>query len=83
MAKKVFYDADARQRVLAGAEILYNAVKTTMGPKGRNVVISKAFGAPTVTHDGVTVAKGVELSDVDDENARPEGRRRTYQTGGF
>jgi chaperonin GroEL len=67
MAKKVFYDADARQRVLAGAEILYNAVKTTMGPKGRNVVISKTFGAPTVTHDGVTVAKGVELADVDDE----------------
>src|ERR1700759_2159328 len=67
MAKKVFYDDDARRRVLAGAEILYNAVKTTMGPKGRNVVISKAFGAPTVTHDGVTVAKGVELDDVDDE----------------
>src|ERR1700760_605587 len=67
MAKKVFYDDDARKRVLAGAEILYNAVKTTMGPKGRNVVISKTFGAPTVTHDGVTVAKGVELADVDDE----------------
>jgi chaperonin GroEL len=67
MAKKVFYDDDARKRVLAGAEILYNAVKTTMGPKGRNVVISKAFGAPTVTHDGVTVAKGMDLADVDDE----------------
>lgn len=67
MAKKVFYDDDARKRVLAGAEILYNAVKTTMGPKGRNVVISKSYGAPTVTHDGVTVAKGVELADVDDE----------------
>lgn len=67
MAKKVFYDDDARRRVLAGAEILYNAVKTTMGPKGRNAVISKSFGAPTVTHDGVTVAKGVELADVDDE----------------
>jgi len=67
MAKKVFYDDDARKRVLAGAEILYNAVKTTMGPKGRNVVISKAYGAPTVTHDGVTVAKGVELGDDDDE----------------
>lgn len=67
MAKKVFYDEDARKRVLAGAEILYNAVKTTMGPKGRNVVISKTYGAPTVTHDGVTVAKGVELSDDDDE----------------
>lgn len=67
MAKKVFYDEDARRRVLGGAEILYNAVKTTMGPKGRNVVISKSFGAPTVTHDGVTVAKGVDLADVDDE----------------
>ncbi|HSX46399.1 MAG TPA: chaperonin GroEL [Patescibacteria group bacterium] len=67
MAKKVFYDDDARRRVLAGAQILYDAVKTTMGPKGRNVVISKSFGAPTVTHDGVTVAKGLEIADVDDE----------------
>lgn len=67
MAKKVFYDDDARRRVLAGAKILYDAVKTTMGPKGRNVVISKSFGSPTVTHDGVTVAKGVEIGDVDDE----------------
>jgi chaperonin GroEL len=67
MAKKVFYDDDARRRVLAGAQVLYDAVKTTMGPKGRNVVISKSYGAPTVTHDGVTVAKGVELGDVDDE----------------
>ena len=67
MAKKVFYDEDARRRVLGGAKILYDAVKTTMGPKGRNVVISKSFGAPTVTHDGVTVAKGVDIADVDDE----------------
>lgn len=67
MSKKVFYDDDARRRVLAGAKILYDAVKTTMGPKGRNVVISKSYGNPTVTHDGVTVAKGVELADVDDE----------------
>jgi len=67
MAKKVFYDEDARKRVLGGAEILYNAVKTTMGPKGRNVVISKSYGNPTVTHDGVTVAKGVEIADIDDE----------------
>lgn len=66
MAKKVFYDEDARQRLLAGAEILFNAVKTTMGPKGRNVVISKGFGGPTVTHDGVTVAKGIDLPE-DDE----------------
>jgi len=67
MAKKVFYDDDARKRLLAGAEILYNAVKTTMGPKGRNVVIGKDFGAPTVTHDGVTVAKAIELPQEDDE----------------
>src|ERR1700712_4812317 len=67
MAKKFFYEDAARRRVLAGAQILYNAVKTTMGPKGRNVVISKSYGNPTVTHDGVTVAKGVEIADVDDE----------------
>jgi chaperonin GroEL len=67
MAKKVFYDDDARRRVLGGAQVLYDAVKTTMGPKGRNVVISKSYGNPTVTHDGVTVAKGVEIDDVDDE----------------
>ncbi len=67
MAKKVFYDDDARRRVLGGAQILYDAVKTTMGPKGRNVVIGKSYGIPTVTHDGVTVAKGVDIADVDDE----------------
>lgn len=67
MAKKVFYDEDARRRILAGAEILYNAVKTTMGPKGRNAVIGKSYGGPTVSHDGVTVAKAIELDDKDDE----------------
>jgi chaperonin GroEL len=67
MAKKVFYDDDARIRVLGGAKILYDAVKTTMGPKGRNVVIGKSYGNPTVTHDGVTVAKAVEIADLDDE----------------
>ena len=67
MAKKVFYDDDARRRILGGAQILYDAVKTTMGPKGRNVVISKSYGNPTVTHDGVAVAKSVDLDDVDDE----------------
>lgn len=65
MSKKVYYDADARERLLGGARALYEAVKTTMGPKGRNVIIAKSYGAPTVTHDGVTVAKGVELSDND------------------
>ncbi len=67
MAKKVFYDDDARARVLGGAEALYNAVKVTMGPLGRNVVISKGYGGPTVTHDGVTVAESIELEDNDDE----------------
>lgn len=67
MAKKVFYDEDARRRVLGGAEILYNAVKTTMGPKGRNVVVGKSYGGPSVTHDGVTVAKSIDIEDVDDE----------------
>ena len=66
MAKKVFYDDDARTRVLGGAEALYNAVKVTMGPKGRNVVISKSYGGPTVTHDGVTVAESIELEDNDE-----------------
>ena len=67
MAKKVFYDDDARTRVLGGAEALFNAVRVTMGPKGRNVVIDKSYGGPSVTHDGVTVAEAVELPDDDDE----------------
>lgn len=67
MAKKVFYEADARERVLAGAKELYDAVKVTMGPKGRNVVINKGYGGPTVTHDGVTVAKAIDIADKDDE----------------
>lgn len=67
MAKKVFYDDDARERVLGGAKALYDAVKVTYGPKGRNVVIAKGYGGPTVTHDGVTVAESVDLPEVDDE----------------
>lgn len=67
MAKKVFYDDDARRRVLGGAKALYDAVKVTMGPKGRNVVIGKSYGHPTVTHDGVTVAKAVDLPEDDDD----------------
>lgn len=67
MAKKIFYDDEARTRVLGGAQALYDAVKVTMGPKGRNVIIQKGYGAPTVTHDGVTVAESVDLPD--DEEA--------------
>ncbi len=66
MAKKIFYDDDARQRVLGGAKALYDAVKVTMGPRGRNVVIGKGYGHPTVTHDGVSVAKAVDLPEDDD-----------------
>ena len=67
MAKKVFYDDDARERVLGSAKALYDAVKVTYGPKGRNVVIAKGYGGPTVTHDGVTVAEAVDLPENDDE----------------
>ena len=67
MAKKVFYDAEAREKVLGGAKALYDAVKVTFGPKGRNVVIEKSYGAPTITHDGVTVAEAVDLGNKDDE----------------
>jgi chaperonin GroEL len=67
MAKRVFYDDDARERVLKGAEALYEAVKVTYGPKGNNVVIAKGYGGPTVTHDGVTVAESIELPEDDDK----------------
>jgi chaperonin GroEL len=62
-AKIVQFGADARERMLAGVDILANAVKVTLGPKGRNVVIEKSFGAPRTTKDGVTVAKEIELED--------------------
>jgi chaperonin GroEL len=62
-AKDVRFSGDARDRMLRGVDILANAVKVTLGPKGRNVVIDKAFGAPRITKDGVTVAKEIELSD--------------------
>jgi chaperonin GroEL len=62
-AKEVKFSTDARDRMLAGVDILANAVKVTLGPKGRNVVLDKSFGAPRITKDGVTVAKDIELSD--------------------
>jgi chaperonin GroEL len=62
-AKEVRFSTDARDRMLRGVEILANAVKVTLGPKGRNVVIDKSFGAPRITKDGVTVAKEIELED--------------------
>src|ERR671915_2427954 len=62
-AKDVKFSADARAKMLRGVDILADAVKVTLGPKGRNVVIDKSFGAPRITKDGVTVAKEIELED--------------------
>src|SRR5476651_1869003 len=62
-AKDVKFSTDARDRMLRGVDILANAVKVTLGPKGRNVVLDKSFGSPRITKDGVTVAKDIELED--------------------
>jgi chaperonin GroEL len=63
MAKNIFFDTDAREKLKKGVDALADAVKVTLGPKGRNVILDKKFGAPTVTKDGVTVAKDIELKD--------------------
>ncbi len=63
MAKEIIYSEEARKRLKAGADKLANAVKVTLGPKGRNVVLGSGFGAPTITNDGVTIAKEIELKD--------------------
>ena len=62
-AKEVRFSTEARDKMLRGVDILNNAVKVTLGPKGRNVVLDKSFGAPRITKDGVTVAKEIELED--------------------
>src|SRR5438128_7132849 len=62
-AKEVRFSDDARQRMFKGANVLANAVKATLGPKGRNAVLEKSYGAPTITKDGVSVAKEIELKD--------------------
>ena len=62
-AKDVRFSTDARDKMLRGVDILANAVRVTLGPKGRNVVLDKSYGAPRVTKDGVTVAKEIELED--------------------
>ena len=63
MAKQLVFSEEARRSLKNGIDIVANAVVTTLGPKGRNVALDKKFGAPTVTHDGVTVAKEIELED--------------------
>src|SRR6201747_582436 len=62
-AKEVKFSVDARDKMLRGVDILNNAVKVTLGPKGRNVILDKSYGAPRITKDGVTVAKEIELAD--------------------
>ncbi len=62
-AKEIKYDIKAREKMLKGVDILANAVKVTLGPKGRNVVLEKSWGSPNITKDGVTVAKEIELED--------------------
>ena len=63
MAKEIIFEARAREAILRGVNILADAVKVTLGPKGRNVVLEKSFGSPTITKDGVTVAKEIELEN--------------------
>ena len=63
MAKIISYDEEARQGMLEGLDKLANTVKVTLGPKGRNVVLDKTYGAPTITNDGVSIAKEIELED--------------------
>src|ERR1700747_1095137 len=63
MAKQIVHGEESRQAILRGVNLLGDAVKVTLGPKGRNVVIEKKFGSPTITKDGVTVAKEIELKD--------------------
>ncbi|MDD2688520.1 MAG: TCP-1/cpn60 chaperonin family protein, partial [Bacteroidales bacterium] len=64
MAKEILYNWEARESLKKGVDALSNAVKVTLGPKGRNVIIDKKFGAPQITKDGVTVAKEIELKEV-------------------
>ena len=75
MAKKIYYEDEAREKVLSGAKQLYDAVKVTFGPKGKNVIIEKEYGAPVITHDGVTVAEAVELDNKDDKLGEAVGAK--------
>ena len=75
MAKKIYYEEEAREKVLSGAKQLYDAVKVTFGPKGKNVIIEKEYGAPVITHDGVTVAEAVELPNKDESLGEAVGAK--------
>ena len=73
-AKIISFDEDARRALERGMDQLANAVKITLGPKGRNVVLEKKWGAPTITNDGVSIAKEIELDDPDGEDRRRAGQ---------
>jgi chaperonin GroEL len=73
-AKRIAFDMEARESIRRGVKQLAQAVKSTLGPCGRNVVIEKSFGSPTVTKDGVTVAKEIELDDGLRKHGRPDGQ---------
>src|SRR5690554_8124697 len=79
-AKEVKFSTDARDKMLRGVNVLANAVKVTLGPKGRNVVVEKSFGAPRITKDGVTIAKGIELEDKCENLGAQLLRALAYQT---
>ena len=76
MAKEILYNWEARENLKKGVDTLTNAVKVTLGPKGRNVIIDKKFGAPQITKDGVTVAKEIELKEVCEQARRHRARRQ-------
>ena len=73
MAKQIVYGEDSRRLMMEGVNQLANAVKVTLGPKGRNVVLDKKFGTPTITKDGVTVAKEIELKNLLENMGAPDG----------
>jgi chaperonin GroEL len=84
-AKEVKFSVEARDKMLRGIEILANAVRVTLGPKGRNVVLDRSFGAPRITKDGVTVAKEIELEDkfenMGAQMVREVATKTSYQAG--
>src|SRR6201988_3009647 len=80
MAKHIVHGEESRQAILRGVNLLADAVKVTLGPKGRNVVIEKKFGSPTITKDGVTVAKEIELKDSPENNGAPMAREVPSKT---
>src|SRR6187549_1755891 len=83
MAKQIVYGEQSRQHILAGVNKLADAVKVTLGPKGRNVVLDKKFGSPTITKDGVTVAKEIDLKDpLENMCAKSPARRPTRRAMG-